>query len=209
MFVNAQNPGEGISAVKALGKANAQGQRIYHITPANQAATLPNIHHNSLVMEEIRNALNAGKEVLTHTDAVSVPGWSGAGYILFDPKTGDGAFKIGGGQNGGWLGATAGFGLGALILGLIAGGIATILLQSLLLLIIVATVEALILGMMSQDAMDCFIFMGLLGIDVALILGPFGLGSKAKEFFAAILALIDTIGLAHVTTPAPPIKQCY
>jgi hypothetical protein len=101
MFVNEQNPGEAISAVKALSKANAQGQRIYHITPANQATTLPNLHHNSLVMEEIRNALNAGKEVLTHTDAVSVPGWTGAGYILFDPKTGDGAFKIGGGMNGG------------------------------------------------------------------------------------------------------------
>jgi REP element-mobilizing transposase RayT len=69
--------------------------------PANQAMTLPNIHQNSLVMEEIRDALNAGKEVITHTDAVSVPGWSGAGYILFDPQTGDGAFKIGGGANGG------------------------------------------------------------------------------------------------------------
>ncbi|MGX2040621.1 hypothetical protein ACWJKU_10885 [Methylocaldum sp. MU1018] len=86
---------EAISAVKALQKANAQGQRIYHLTPANQATTLPNIHQNSLVMAEIRDALNAGKEVITHTDPVSVPGWSGAGYILFDPGTGDGAFKIG------------------------------------------------------------------------------------------------------------------
>lgn len=103
MFVNDRNPGEGISAVKALQKANAQGQRIYHITPANQATTLPNIHQNSLVMEEIRNVLNAGKEVITHTDAVSVPDWSGAGYILFDPQTGDGAFKIGGGTNGGFI----------------------------------------------------------------------------------------------------------
>jgi hypothetical protein len=121
MFVNEQNPGEAISAVKALGKANAQGQRIYHITPANQASTLPNIHHNSLVMDEIRNALNAGKEVLTHTDAVSVPGWTGAGYILFDPKTGDGAFKIGGGMNGGAykLGVAIGISFGVLAAGLL------------------------------------------------------------------------------------------
>lgn len=103
MFVNDENPGEAISAVKSLQKANAQGQRIYHLTPANQAMTLPAIHQNSLVMQEIRAALNAGKEVITHTDPVSVPGWSGAGYILFDPETGDGAFKIGGGQNGGLL----------------------------------------------------------------------------------------------------------
>jgi hypothetical protein len=61
MFTHAQNPGEAISAVKALQKANAQGQRIYHITPANQASTLPHIHHSALVMDEIRNALNAGK----------------------------------------------------------------------------------------------------------------------------------------------------
>ena len=54
-------------------------------------------------MAEIQNALNIGKEVITHTDAVSVPGWSGAGYIILDPVTGDGAYKIGGGQNGAFI----------------------------------------------------------------------------------------------------------
>ncbi|TXL12778.1 hypothetical protein BMR05_14320 [Methylococcaceae bacterium HT4] len=103
MFVNAQNLGEAISAVKTLQKASAQGQRIYHITQANQSAILGNIHHDPDTMNEIRNALNAGKEVITHTDAVSVPGWSGAGYIITDPVTGDGAYKIAGGGNGGYL----------------------------------------------------------------------------------------------------------
>ena len=103
MFVNEQNPGEAISAVKALQKASAQGQRIYQITQANQASTLPNIHHAQATMDEIRHALNAGKVVTTHTDAVSVPGWSGAGYIITDPATGDGAYKISGGGNGGRL----------------------------------------------------------------------------------------------------------
>jgi len=74
MFVNEQNPGEAISAVKALQKASAQGQRIYHVTKDNQSAILGNIHHDSGTMTEIRNALNAGKEVIAHTDAVSVPG---------------------------------------------------------------------------------------------------------------------------------------
>jgi hypothetical protein len=32
-----------------------------------------------------------------------VPGWTGAGYILFNSQTGDGAFKIGGGQNGAFI----------------------------------------------------------------------------------------------------------
>jgi len=93
------DPGEAISAVKALAKANAQGQRIYQITPANQGTTLPNIHHHLDTMTEIRTALAAGLEVITHTDAVSIPGWSETGYIILDPGTGSGAFKIGGGGN--------------------------------------------------------------------------------------------------------------
>lgn len=64
------------------------------------ATVLPNIHHDSLVMDDIRSALAAGKEVMTHTDDVSVPGWTGAGYIIMDPHTGIGAYKIGGGENG-------------------------------------------------------------------------------------------------------------
>jgi hypothetical protein len=54
-------------------------------------------------MDEIEASLNAGKEVITHTDSVSVPGWSGAGYVIIDPDTGAGAFKITGGSNGGIL----------------------------------------------------------------------------------------------------------
>jgi len=43
---------------------------------------------------------------LTHTDSISVPGWSGAGYIIIDPLTGNGSYKISGGGNGGALVAT-------------------------------------------------------------------------------------------------------
>jgi len=52
-------------------------------------------------MSEIEQAINQGKEVITHTDAVTVPGYMGAGYIILDPITGDGAYKIAGGENGG------------------------------------------------------------------------------------------------------------
>ncbi|MEW8288483.1 MAG: hypothetical protein AB2697_21085, partial [Candidatus Thiodiazotropha endolucinida] len=94
---------DAISAVKALQKATTAGQRIYHITQANMAEALPNIHHHSDTMAEIKASLNAGKEVITHTDAVSVPGWSGAGYIILDTESGAGAYKITGGKNGGIL----------------------------------------------------------------------------------------------------------
>ena len=98
------NPADAISAVKALAKASAAGQRIYQITQANQAGILPNIHHDEATMAEISASLNAGKIVITHTDAVSIPGgWSGAGYIILDPETNVGAWKIGGGVNGGFI----------------------------------------------------------------------------------------------------------
>jgi hypothetical protein len=52
-------------------------------------------------MAEIRSALNAGKEVITHTFAVSIPGWSGVGYFILDPETGVGAcVEKGPGSNG-------------------------------------------------------------------------------------------------------------
>jgi hypothetical protein len=55
-------------------------------------------------MNEIRSSLAVGREVVVHTDPISVPGWQGAGYIIFDPQTGAGAWKIAGGANGGFLG---------------------------------------------------------------------------------------------------------
>lgn len=99
-FVTDSNSVEAISAVKALSKANQQGQRIYHITKENQATVLPYINHDRRVMEEIKNALAVDKVVITHADTVSVVGWSGSGYIIYDPTTGNGAYKIGGGANG-------------------------------------------------------------------------------------------------------------
>ncbi|MEW8000741.1 MAG: transglutaminase domain-containing protein [Candidatus Thiodiazotropha endolucinida] len=94
-------PPNAISAVKALQIASSQGQRIYKITQSNISTTLANISHDWDTMDEISASLNAGKEVTTHTNAVSVPGWSGAGYIILDPDTGEGTYKIAGGKNGG------------------------------------------------------------------------------------------------------------
>lgn len=99
---NATAP-DAISAVKALQKAAATGQQIYQITQDNMNQVLGNIHHDISTMNEIRSSLNVGKVVITHTDRVSVPGWSGAGYVILDPDTNVGAWKISGGSNGGWL----------------------------------------------------------------------------------------------------------
>lgn len=70
---------------------------IYQITNANQATTLPNLNLDAATEAEIQAAVNAGKEVITHTDLVSVPGYTGAGYIIIDPVSGGGSYKLGGG----------------------------------------------------------------------------------------------------------------
>jgi transglutaminase-like putative cysteine protease len=100
---DASNPPDAMSAVKALSMANVQGQRIYQVAQDNLYEALPNLHLYSETEDEIRQAVLAGKTVITHTDPVSVPGWTGAGYAIVDPNTGVGIWKISGGQNGGIL----------------------------------------------------------------------------------------------------------
>ena len=97
---------EGISAFKALQKALTQGQRIYVISSENINQALQNINHDVETINDISQSVLAGKTVITHTDAVSVPGWSGAGYVVLDPDTNVGAWMISGGSNGGYIRST-------------------------------------------------------------------------------------------------------
>jgi hypothetical protein len=56
-------------------------------------------------MAEINSALASGKEVTAHTDPLTIAGYRGSGYVISDPVTGEGAYKISGGKNGGFLDA--------------------------------------------------------------------------------------------------------
>jgi hypothetical protein len=97
------NAPQAISAVKALAIAASQGQKIYTITQANQDIILPQINVDPDVMNEMQNALSAGKEVTVHQSPITQSGWTGTGYIITDPATGAGAYKISGGANGGFI----------------------------------------------------------------------------------------------------------
>lgn len=73
---------EGVSAVKALTIATAQGQRIYTLDQSNQAyhdSVLSQLSISADVKTEIVNALAVGKEVVTHQADISVSGWSASG----------------------------------------------------------------------------------------------------------------------------------
>jgi hypothetical protein len=97
------NAPQAISAVKALAIAASQGQKIYTITQANQDILLPQINVDPDVMTEMQNALSIGKEVTVHQSPITQSGWTGTGYIITDPATGAGAYKISGGANGAYL----------------------------------------------------------------------------------------------------------
>jgi len=97
---------QGFSAVKVLALAASQGQKIFTLNQANQAqhqTLLAQITIDPQAMTEIQNALAAGKEVTVHQAPITQSGWTGSGYIITDPGTGAGAYKIVGGANGGWL----------------------------------------------------------------------------------------------------------
>ncbi len=100
VFSTEENPVKGISAAKALQIANAEGKPIYNITQDNIAAVLPQLQLESSVINDIQNAVNAGKEVVVSKTNIEYEGWTGCGYIILDPETGSGAYMISGGKNG-------------------------------------------------------------------------------------------------------------
>lgn len=194
MFSTPTQPAQGVSAVKALQLAAQQGQRIYHITQQNQAQTLPNLHVSGLAMTEIQKGLATGKEVIAHTDQINVSGWVGEGYLILDPETGSGAYKITGGSNGGFLiGVATGF---FLFLSLMAAVVMAGTLVSLI-AVVAAVAWFIVMAEMSvAENAGCFATGFALGIGLfADILGTRGLGT--------LLAIM--IGWEMETTP---ISEC-
>ncbi|PJA73226.1 MAG: hypothetical protein CO150_08345, partial [Nitrospirae bacterium CG_4_9_14_3_um_filter_53_35] len=100
---NPDNPPQGVSAVKALSIANSQGIPIYHINRQNVSSILPNLQLDGDDINDIVNAVNAGKEVTASQINISFNGWTGCGYIIIDPVKGDGAYRISGGSHGAYM----------------------------------------------------------------------------------------------------------
>lgn len=99
--VNDHTP-EGISAVKALRIAMNEGQKIYTFD-ANNIALLDELDISNETKTEITNAVSASQLAMVHEKTINAFGWSGEGFILMDPDSGAGAYKISGGMNGGIL----------------------------------------------------------------------------------------------------------
>ena len=191
---------QGVSAVKALGVAAEEGQKIYSIN-SDIYSKYPNIvntvlsAHSVDTKNRVQSALDAGMEVTIHQAPVNISGWNGAGFISIDPQTGSGAYTIDGGSQGGvaWL---AGFAQGASVaatvgilaivggtaigtLGIIGGVLASIILAAIFFAIHMIALELATRGM-SDEELACYN-------------GGFGAGgaitAAAIGVFAAILPL--------------------
>jgi len=221
LFTNEENPGEAVSAVKALAIANAEGQRIYQVTSENVNAVLPVLNISSEVKDEIRASVAVGKVATVSQNNITVGSWTGVGYIIADPETGAGAYRISGGENGGYVvGLAIGFGAGMFILGSMVelsstGGAALPLLAPLLEALIIVMTGALIYIMVLSALSDnpsmvagCFLSGFLLGLDLALILGPRALKEGWQQLVAILLALIDTVALVNFSSSLPSPGQC-
>jgi hypothetical protein len=92
---------QAISAVKALEIAKTEGIPLYLIDFGNIGAILPLLQVSQDVKDEIVNSVSAGKNVKISERNVQQDTWEGVGYIIRDPETGAGAYKISGGIAGG------------------------------------------------------------------------------------------------------------
>ncbi|WP_051264096.1 transglutaminase-like domain-containing protein [Teredinibacter turnerae] len=126
MLSTEEAPAEGISAVKALMLASSAGQKIWTIDKNNVDVALAEINLHADIETEIRNSVYAGNVATAHEQPVAFAGSTATGYLLINPQTGAGAYKISGGLNGGlleWLDENA-YWLGGLafVLGIVGGG---------------------------------------------------------------------------------------
>ncbi|MDQ6955649.1 MAG: transglutaminase-like domain-containing protein, partial [Mariprofundaceae bacterium] len=103
MFADPAINSEARSAVKAIAVASQQGIPVLYINRANSSIELPKLQLDAITIAEIQNAVASGKEVITTQAKVTITGWVGGGYIIYDPATGDGAYKIFSSLNGGGM----------------------------------------------------------------------------------------------------------
>jgi len=208
---NSSTKPEGFSTAKALVMAMQQGQRVYTITQQNKATALPALHLDSLAMSEISDALASGKEVTTHTDQLTVPGFKGSGYAVTDPVTGEGIYKISGGKNGGFLAFLTGIAQGAALAAILvaffavigtAGAPLIVLLVPMMIILMLEIAYAKAV-FQSETEVDCMNTGRSIGAALTGIIAGFKASVKA-----GIEVLVGTIVFGIFTSQDKDISKC-
>jgi hypothetical protein len=207
---------QAVSAVKALAIASAQGQKIYTLHAQNQGqhqTILASLNQSAALKAEIGNALAAGKEVTVHEARIDAFGFKGAGYIIIDPETGAGAYKIESGANGANVtGQTASLGFIALagLLLAVVGVFALYVGLWLIWLLAIAATIALVIALLNGgidapsdlekvvSALTVFVAIALaLSTKVALVLLGLANIMLAAWAFFVVLVLLPLIYIGY------------
>lgn len=165
-----------IDSMKLLAAASHQGIPLYRITSANKATVFPLLNLDPNVESNINSALATGQTVLAPRDNVNLGPWSGTGYILQNEATGEGAYLISGGLNGGGMPDCVEE-LVWKIVGIVALVILAIILAILLYYLLVAIAAAL---------------AGILA----------GVGAAAAELWAGFVLMLRALAVASRFAPA-------
>jgi hypothetical protein len=132
-----------------------------------------------------------------------VLGWTGSGYIISDPATGSGAYKISGGANGGWLllqGFFAGILLPAMLFLMVGGGLLAVLSAILAILLVIYTLQISLL-----DNAGCYFGGFVLGLGA---LFTFGI-SVTKTLDQLLVWLIGVFLATPTATDTNQIEACW
>jgi hypothetical protein len=160
---------------------------------------LPQLAHKALIIQDVKDAVAAGKIVTISQSTISYKGWTGAGYILIDPNTGAGAYLIGGGADGA-IALFAGLAVGAEIMSLLANMPLLILSAAVGGALMVAAIAAIIVSLVAasiafikagktQDDKKLRLACFLTGISISMTIG-----SLASEFGAESVAINAKVG---------------
>jgi transglutaminase-like putative cysteine protease len=218
LFTSGSNAASAVSAVKALQMAAAAGQRIYEITQVNQVAAISQLSLDVQTVNEIRGAVAAGKTVITHTNPVSVPGWTGAGYVILDPETGSGAWKISGGANGGFV---TGLIIGAvLVMAMVllalsfpffaAGSLLAVAAAGEAIMVLAATLAGAFSAYFSNQSeafRECML-VGIATVMLAVAIGAFFMPVLLPALSAAFAILGIAGGVATLLIPTSTLPRC-
>ena len=90
-----------VSAVKLISEANTLGISIFIIDQTNVDLMLPQLSVSPAIVNDVQNAVAAGKQVIIPQQELSFLAWNGLGYIVLDVNTGAAAYLISGGLAGG------------------------------------------------------------------------------------------------------------
>ena len=100
-LLTGRDVGGSLSASSLLLRANEAKIPIYQIDRSTIDEYLPQLALHPDDETDIRNAVNAGMTVLTPAREMTVNGWTGVGYVVQDPISGGGIWRVSGGINGG------------------------------------------------------------------------------------------------------------